>query len=86
MTLVDDGSSAVIVRNTGGSPVSFTVSGTGAVTVGATGNASGLLAPAEARSVPVIASSTPPDGPGPHATISVFGAAGLVVRIPVIVV
>jgi len=85
MVLLAGGSSAVILRNPGGTAVTFTVTGSGAITVGATGTASGLLAPAEARSVPVVASSDPPAGPGPHATISVFGAGGLVASIPVIV-
>jgi hypothetical protein len=85
MVLLAGGSSAVILRNQGGTAVTFTVTGSGAITVGATGTASGLLAPAEARSVPVVASSDPPPGPGPHATISVFGAGGLVASIPVIV-
>lgn len=85
MLLLAGGAAAVILQNVGGSPATFTVSGAGAITVGATGTATGLLAPGEVRSVPVVASRNPPPGPGPHGTITVLGAQGLVVAIPVVI-
>lgn len=85
MLLLAGGAAAVIVQNIGGAPATFTVTGSGAVTVGATGTATGLLAPGEVRAVPLVASRNPPPGPGPHATVTVLGAEGLVASIPVVI-
>lgn len=85
MLLVAGGAAAIIVRNTGGSDISFSVEGAGAVTVGANGVANGVLTPGEGRAIPVVAGTDPPPGPGPHATIAVFSSAGLVKSIPVVI-
>jgi hypothetical protein len=85
MLLVAGGAAAIIVRNTGGSEISFSVEGAGAVTVGATGVANGVLRPGEGRAIPVVAGIDPPAGPGPHATIAVFSSTGLIRSIPVVI-
>lgn len=85
MLLVAGGAAAIIVRNTGGSEISFSVEGAGTVTVGATGVANGVLRPGEGRAIPVVAGTDPPPGPGPHATIAVFSSSGLIRTIPVVI-
>jgi hypothetical protein len=81
MVLRSGGNSAVIVRNDGGTAGPYAVVATGAVSVG--GQSQGTLGPGSVVTVPVTAGEG--GGPGPHGTITVKGAAGVIVEIPVVV-
>jgi hypothetical protein len=84
MVLRAGGVAAITLHNVGGSTGTFQVRGAGSVTVGATGSASGTLQPGEIRSISVVAGTNAP-GAGPHATIAVFDAGGLVVNILLVI-
>lgn len=86
MVLREGSPSAVVLHNVGGSPGAFTVQGSGFVTVGSTGTVTGVLQPGEVRSVPLVAGTGVSQIPPPHAVISVFGPAGILVTISVVIV
>jgi hypothetical protein len=85
MVLLPGGSGAVILRNAGGTALSFSVSVSGSASLGTTSSLSGQLAPGEVRSVPVVADAVSPGGSGPHSLLSVFDAAGLVITVPILI-
>jgi len=85
MVLLAGGSGAVLLTNTGGTAVSFTVNVVGAATLGGSTSLSGQVAPGETRAVSVVAAAEAPGGVGPHASLSVFGALGMVAGIPVVI-
>jgi hypothetical protein len=85
MVLQAGDSGPVILQNAGTSTSGFRVQTNGAVTVTGSNDLRGSLAPGQVLTLPIVASATPPAGPGPHGTIAIFSDVGLVVSIDVIV-